>query len=57
MFIHSWERFNETSLPDKKAFHSNQNMEDITDVDHRHAKIVFKNFINKNLGNYHDLYV
>ena len=32
-------------------------MEDITDVDYRHAKKVFKNFNNKNLGNYHDLYV
>ena len=28
----SWERFTETSLPDKEAFHSNLNMEDITDV-------------------------
>ena len=32
-------------------------MEDITDVDHRNAKIVFKNLNNKNLGDYHDLYV
>ena len=32
-------------------------MEDITDVDHRHAKRVFKSLNNKNLGNYHDLYV
>ena len=32
-------------------------MEDITDVDHRHAKRVFKNLNNKNLGDYHDLYV
>ena len=32
-------------------------MEDITDVNHRHAKRVFKNFTNKNLGNYYDLYV
>ena len=32
-------------------------MEDSTDVDYRHAKRVFKNFNNKNLGNYHDLYV
>ena len=37
----SWERFNETSLPDKEAFYSNLNMEDITDVDYMHAKIVF----------------
>ena len=53
----SWERFNETSLPDKEAFYSNLNMEDITDVDHRHAKRVFKNLTNKNLRDYHDLYV
>ena len=32
-------------------------MEDITDVDYKHAKRVFKNFNNKNLGDYHDLYV
>ena len=53
----SWERFDETSLPDKKAFYSNLNMEDITDVDHRHAKRVFKNLSNKNLGDYQDLYI
>ena len=32
-------------------------MEDITDVDYRYAKRVFKNLSNKNLGDYHDLYV
>ena len=32
-------------------------MEDITDVDYRHAKRVLKNISNKNLGDYHDLYV
>ena len=32
-------------------------MEHITDVDHRHAKRVFKSLNNKNLGDYHDLYV
>ena len=53
----SRERFNETSLPDKEAFYSNLNMEDITDVDHRHAKRVFKNLSNKNLDDYHDFYV
>ena len=53
----SWGRFNETSLPDKEAFYSTLNMEDITDVDHRHAKRVFKSLNNKNLGDYHDLYV
>ena len=53
----SWERFDETSLPDKEAFYSSLNMEDITDVDHRHAKRVFKNLNNENLGDYHDLHV
>ena len=48
----SWERFNETSLPDKEAFYSNLNMEDAADVDYRHAKRVLKNLINKNLGDY-----
>ena len=53
----SLEKFNERSLPDKEAFYSNLKMEDITDVDHRHAKRVFKNLSNKNIGDYHDLYV
>ena len=43
----SWERFNETSLRDKEAFYSNLNMEDITDVDYRHEKRVFKSLYNK----------
>ena len=32
-------------------------MEDITDADYRHAKIVCKDFEIKHLGEYHDLYV
>ena len=32
-------------------------MKDITEVDHRHAKRVFRNLSNKNLDDYHDLYV
>ena len=50
----SWERFDETSLPDKEAFYSALNMENIADVDHRHAKRMFKSL--NNLGDYHDLY-
>ena len=56
-YMDSWERFNETSLPNKEDFYSNLNMEDITEVDHRHAKRVLKSFNNKNLGDYHDLHV
>ena len=44
-------------LPNKEDFYTNLNMEDITDVDYRHAKRVLKNFNNKNTGQYHDLYV
>ena len=54
-FMDNWQRFDETSLPDKEAFYSNLNMEDITDVDYRHGKKVFEYLINKNLGDYHDL--
>ena len=54
-YTDSWQRFDETSLPDKEAFYSNLNMEDITDVDYRHGKTVFEDLINKNLGDYHDL--
>ena len=53
----SWERFDETSLSDKEAFYNSLNIENITDVDYRHAKRVFKNLKNKNLGDYHDLHV
>ena len=54
-YMDNWQRFDET-LPDKEAFYSNLNMEDITDIDYRHGK-VFEYLINKNLGDYHDLYV
>ena len=56
-YIDSWQRFDETSLPDKEAFYNNLNMEDITDVDYRHGKTAFEYLINKYLGDYHDLYV
>ena len=41
-YMDSWERFNETSFPDKESFYSSLNMEDITDVDHMDAKRKFK---------------
>ena len=52
-----FDKFNNREIPSKEAFYSSLNMEDITDVDHRHAKRVFKSLNNKNLGDYHDLYV
>ena len=53
----SWERFDETSLPEKEAFYINLSIKSIRDVDYRHAKIIFKEFSIKNLSKYHDLYV
>ena len=44
----SWKRFDEALLPDKEPFCSTLNMEDIADVDYRHAKRVLNN---KNPGN------
>ena len=56
-YVDNWERFNETSLPSKKDFYSNLNMEDIDDIDYRYGNNVFKGFKLENLGDYHDLYV
>ena len=56
-YVDNWERFSEISLPSQEDFYSNLNMEDINDIDYRHANNVFKRFELKNLGQYHDLYV
>ena len=56
-YMDGWEKVNETSLPRKEYFYSSLNMEEITNVDHRHTNRVFKNFNNKNKGDYSDLYV
>ena len=56
-YMDSWERFNETSLPNKEDFYSNLNMEGNNDTDYRHVKRVFKTFNKKHIGDYHDLYV
>ena len=46
----NWERFDETSLPNKESFYSSLNMENIDDIDYRHGNNVFKKFKLKNLG-------
>ena len=58
-YMDSLDKFDEALLPDKEVFYNSLNMENIADVDIdcRHAKRVFKKLHNKNLGNYHDLYV
>ena len=56
-YIDDWEKFNETSFPEKEDFYSHLNMENITDADYAPAKRVSKDFEIKKLGKYHDLYV
>ena len=56
-YMDNWERFNETSLPNKESFYSNLNMQNIDDIDYRHGNNVFKIFKLKKLGEYYDLYV
>ena len=53
----SWEKFDETSLPDKKDFYRNLDLEHIVDLDYAHAQKVWDVFEIKNLGEYQDLYV
>ena len=56
-YMDSCEWFDETSLPDKKAFYSKLNLKNITDEDYEHVQKVWEVFGIKNLGEYHDLYV
>ena len=56
-YRNSWKRFDEKVLPNKEVFHSCLNMEDITNIDYNHAKIVYREFKINNLGDYHDLFV
>ena len=55
--MNSWEKFDKTSLPDRNAFYSKLNEEDITDKDYAHAQKIWEVFEIKKRGEYHDLYV
>ena len=48
-----WGRSDEALLPKRKDLYSSLNKENVTRVDYRHAKRVFKIFANKNIGHYH----
>ena len=56
-YMQSWERFNETSLPPKKSFCGELNLENISDKEYFHAQKLWDVFAIRNLGVYHDLYV
>ena len=52
-----WEKFNETTFPEREEFYSTFNMKDLTDADYMLAKRVCKDFEIKHLDEYHDLYL
>ena len=56
-YMDSWERFDETSLPDKKDFYSELYLGDITNEDYTHAQKIFEELKLKNQGDYHYLHV
>ena len=43
-YMSDWEKVNEALLPEKEVFYNNLNVEDITDVDYKHRKIICKDF-------------
>ena len=40
----NWEKFSETSLPEKEDFYSHLKMENITDPNYTHTKRICKDF-------------
>ena len=58
-YIGTRERFNETSLPDKKEFYSSLKMENIANANYKSTKrTLIKEWLqNRDLGNYYGLYV
>ena len=56
-YMDSWPKFEENTLPPKKDFYNNLNLEDISDKDYTHDQKVWDVFKIKNLDEYHDLYV
>ena len=52
-----WNRFKETALPPKEAFHSKLNMSGVSDQDYEHTHRVLSEFGIKDLGEYHNLYL
>lgn len=53
----SCKRFNEMLFPAKNKFHSNLTVENITDLDYKHAERVWIDFGIQNVGDYNDMYV
>ena len=53
----SFERFNETKLPEKEEYYSSLKNQEISDEEYDFAKEVWSRFKLKDLGELHDLYM
>ncbi|GBN09741.1 hypothetical protein AVEN_109846-1 [Araneus ventricosus] len=56
-YMSSFDKFEETELPPRSAFHSFLTNERITEAEYERAQNVWKCFNIKNLAEYYDLYV
>ena len=56
-YMDSWSRFEETSLPPKKAFYNELKRKGISDDEYAHALAVWQAFECENLGDFHDIYL
>ena len=56
-FMDSFEKFNQTELPNKDQFYSILNDQHITDNEYDHANKGWNTFMIKTMGEYHDLYL
>lgn len=50
--MESWQRLNETSLPDKKEFYDNLTMEPLKNADQKQAKSAWEYFKIQKLGGF-----
>ena len=56
-YIDDFDRFEETSLPDKEDFYNKLNDKELSSKEYRHAQNVWDAFGCTNLGDYHDTYL
>lgn len=56
-YMCSFDKFNDTKLPEKEDFHSILDDEHISDEQYEHAQKVWETFSHKSLGDNYDLYL
>lgn len=56
-YIDSWDKYEETQLPDRFHFYSKLTSENVSEDDYNHAFTVWEKFGISNLGEYTDLYL